>query len=100
MGIEELRIQRGAGEQGMKNASAALINLLASGQELLMADLYTFTLAGGSIARYTGADADLIVSGNTFSASGPIIERSKITSKAGLEVQTMNLSVFANDAIL
>jgi uncharacterized phage protein (TIGR02218 family) len=84
----------------MKTASAAMISLLASNQQLLMADLYTFTLAGGFVARYTGADTDLTVGGNLFSGSGPLISRSKILSKAGLEVQTMDMTVGADSSML
>lgn len=84
----------------MKTASAAMISLLASKQNLLMADLYTFTLVGGFVARYTGADADLKVGGNTFSSAGPIITRGKIANKAGLEVQTMDMSIFADSTTL
>lgn len=83
----------------MKTASAAMISLLGGNQSLFMADLYTFTLVGGFVARYTSADSPLTVGGNTF-AVGPLISRSKIISKAGLEVQTMDMSIFADSTML
>ena len=45
----------------MKAASAALINLLNSGNEFFMADLLTITLVGGTILYYTSADAPITV---------------------------------------
>jgi uncharacterized phage protein (TIGR02218 family) len=83
----------------MKTASSEMIALLNSGQEFLIADLYTFTLAGGFVARYTGADAPLTVDGNTF-AVGPLISRSSISQKVGLEVQTMGMTINADNSML
>lgn len=83
----------------MKTASAEMIALLNSGQEFLIADLYTFTLAGGFVARYTGADMPLTVDGNTF-AVGPLISRSRIFQKVGLEVQTMDMAINADNSML
>jgi len=39
----------------MKAASPALIALLNSSTQLVMADLYTFTLVGGDVLRYSAA---------------------------------------------
>ena len=83
----------------MKTASGTMIALLNGGQEFLIADLYTFTLNGGFIARYTGADAPLTVGGNAF-AVGPLITRSKIMSKVGLEVQTLDMTINADNSML
>ena len=45
----------GFGQAQMKPASAALIALLADSEQFIMADLYTFTLVGGSLLRYSAA---------------------------------------------
>lgn len=40
----------------MKNASANLITLLASSRELIMIDVYTFTLADGTVIELIDGD--------------------------------------------
>ncbi len=60
----------------MKAASPALVALLASSDQFIMADLYTITLIGGSVLRYSAAPTALTVNSYTF-ALGPKFERSK-----------------------
>ena len=50
----------------MKAASAAMIALLGSSDRFIMADLYTITLIGGSVLRYSAAPTVLIANGYTF----------------------------------
>ncbi|WP_034302549.1 DUF2163 domain-containing protein [Herbaspirillum sp. RV1423] len=80
----------------MKNSTTALTNLLNSGQPFFMADLYTFSLINGTVLRYALWDSDISYLGNTFSSSGPTFKRSKIRLVIGVEVDTLDLSVFAN----
>lgn len=79
----------------MKSASPALIELLNSSQQFYMADLYTFTLVGGFVARYTDAEMDLVVGGQTFSGTGPLIRREATRTVIGIEVDTLNIEVTA-----
>jgi len=52
----------------VKPASAALIALLNSGEQFMMADLYTFTLAGGTaILRYSAAPTAIVANGHLSS---------------------------------
>lgn len=84
----------------MKSASAALIALLDS-QQFLMADLYTFTLSDGTtILRYTNADGDLVVSGNTFTAMGPLLSRGNTTLKIGTEVDSLDVMLGTNVSVI
>ena len=53
----------------MKSASAGLLALLNSKQSFLMADLYTFTLAGGTVLRYTEADTSIVTGSNLMTYS-------------------------------
>jgi len=78
----------------MKPASAALVALLASDQ-FIMADLYTFTLIGGSVLRYSAAPTALTVNGNTF-ALGPKFERSKVTVQVGTQIDELEIKVYAD----
>lgn len=53
----------------MKSASAGLIALLNSGQQFMMADLYTISLVGGTTLRYTSADGDIVTGTNLLTYS-------------------------------
>jgi uncharacterized phage protein (TIGR02218 family) len=77
----------------MKPASAALIALLNSNSEFIMADLYTFTLVGGTVLRYSAASAALMVNGLTF-ARGPRFERSKTKTVIGTQVDELEVRVY------
>lgn len=79
----------------MKSASSALTALLNSSQTFVMADLYTITLVGGFVVRYTDAGSDLTVGGNVFSSSGPIITRTRTRTVIGVEVDSLNLTLTA-----
>ena len=78
----------------MKAISGPLQTWLASNQSLVMADLYTITLASGSILRYTDFDIDLAWGGNTFLSSGPPLKRSKTRIVIGLEVDTLDVEMY------
>lgn len=75
----------------MKAASGATLAILATGQ-YLRADLYAITLATATTLYYTSSDAPLKVAGQAYS-TGLTIKRGRLSQKAGLEVQTMNLEI-------
>lgn len=77
----------------MKAASPALIALLNSGEQFTMADLYTFTLGGGSVLRYSAAPAALQANGYLFQ-SGPKFERSKTRVVIGTQVDELDIKVY------
>lgn len=74
----------------MKPASAQLIALLATGK-FFVADMYTITLSGGSVMRYTGAQSDLTVAGNTYASAD--IQRDAVKLVAGIAVDTCNVNI-------
>lgn len=76
----------------MKQASAALITFLNSQQQFYLTDLYTLTLVGGFTVRYTSWDQDITLGGNTFASWR--IERSKTRVVVGVEVDTLDVTVF------
>jgi uncharacterized phage protein (TIGR02218 family) len=78
----------------MKQASAVLVALLA-GEQFTMADLYTFTLVGGSVLRYSAAPTALNVGGNVF-ALGPKFERSKVSVQVGTQVDELEIKVYCD----
>ena len=78
----------------MRQASAALIALLNSSAEFTMADLYTFTLLGSGVYRYSGAQTALTDSNGNFFSLGPKFERSKTKVVVGVQVDELDLQVY------
>jgi uncharacterized phage protein (TIGR02218 family) len=77
----------------MKLASPALIALLNSSTQFVMADLYTFTLVGGSVLRYSAAPTAIFANGFTF-ALGPKFERSKTKTVIGTQVDELDIKIY------
>jgi uncharacterized phage protein (TIGR02218 family) len=84
----------------MKSADPALVTLLSTAREFWMADLYTFTLVDGTVLRYTSADIDVTVGGNTFLHTGPVIKRSRTRVALGTSVDSLDLDISADVATL
>jgi len=83
----------------MKAANPDLIALLNSGEDFQRADLWTITLNGGSVVRWSGADVALTANGNRFEMV-PVLSRSAISEKIGLEVATLELTITADSGDL
>lgn len=79
--------------------SGATIALLNSGTDFVMADLYTLTLNGGSAIRWSGTGASVTFNGQTWSP-GPLLNRGKISTKLGVEVSTLEITLIAGPADL
>jgi len=78
----------------VKPASPALIALLNSGEQFMMADLYTFTLAGdATILRYSAAPTTIVANGYLF-AAGPKFERSKTKVVIGTQVDELDIKIY------
>lgn len=77
----------------MKAASPALIALLNSSTQFVMADLYTLTLQGGRLLRYSAAATAIVANGFTF-ALGPKFERSKTKTVIGTQVDELDIKVY------
>lgn len=80
----------------MKSASPELVALLNSGI-FVRADLWTITLNGGGVVRWTSHDQDLVAGGHTF-ISGPNIQRGSIGEKRGVEVAELSVTIDAIDS--
>jgi uncharacterized phage protein (TIGR02218 family) len=79
--------------EDMKAASPALIALLSSSTQFVVADLYTFTLVGGNVLRYSAAPTAIVANGFTFSV-GPKFERSKTSTVIGTQVDELDIKVY------
>lgn len=85
----------------MKTATPALLAMLnGAGNAYVMADLYTLTLIGGQVLRYTDFDLDLTAGGNVYASASLKFKRSRVRWIAGLEVDTLDISIFASTADL
>jgi uncharacterized phage protein (TIGR02218 family) len=69
----------------------ALAALLNSRQPLHKADVYTLTLAGGQVFRWSGADTTLTVGPNTYTL-GPKIRRGRVRFVVGVAVDTLDVT--------
>jgi uncharacterized phage protein (TIGR02218 family) len=101
------RAERDAMERdAVKPASDALKALLAT-RAFAVGDLYTFTLVGGGVLRYTSYDTDIVYNGNTYACGGqggPFFDRSgnkaKCRWKIGVEVDTLSFDVIPGAALV
>jgi uncharacterized phage protein (TIGR02218 family) len=66
---------------------------LEATHDLCYADLYDFTLADGTVWRFTSADVPLAWAGNTYRSAGLVIKRGAFSSALGVQVQTLALTV-------
>lgn len=80
----------------MKSHTPELIELLNSSTQFVMADLYTFTLVSGARLFYTSADIDISYAGSIYSARGPLLRRGQVRTVLGLEVDTLDITVYAS----
>ena len=74
-------------------ALAALLNSSA-GMNIRVADLYTVTLLGGQVLRYTSNDVALTAGANTWQI-GPVLKRSKTKLTVGITVDQLNVQLSA-----
>jgi uncharacterized phage protein (TIGR02218 family) len=91
LAVEKAHVYFGA---AVKPASAALIALLNSSEQFIMADLYTFTLVGGAtILRYSAAPTPIVANGYLFGV-GPKFERSKTKVVIGTQVDELDIKIY------
>jgi Uncharacterized conserved protein (DUF2163)/Phage conserved hypothetical protein BR0599 len=85
----------------MKPASGALIALLNSSTQFVMADLLTLTLAGGDAFLFSAASTAIAdqATGRVF-ALGPKIERTKTKLTVGTQVDELDVTVYPEPADL
>jgi uncharacterized phage protein (TIGR02218 family) len=85
-------------DNGAPGATLALLN---GGADFQMVDLWAITLNGGAVVRWHSGptSAPIAFNGHSYVA-GPVIDRGKITTKLGLEVATLDVSIAATAAVL
>lgn len=89
----------------MKTVSAAFLSMLNSNQYLLKCDLYTITLANGTVLRYTDGPQNINYGGHTF-LSGlanntvPGFKRGTIRLELGLQAGSIEVDMLYNSGTL
>lgn len=82
----------------MKSATPELQALFSSTRRIARCDLYSFSLAGGGVLRYTNGDTDIVVGGNVYlGAAAPMLKRSRIRARRGIEIDDLDVTVYADD---
>lgn len=76
-----------------ETSPGALAALLNSRVPLFKADAYTLTLPGGQVLRWSGFDRVLTFGGNDY-AVGPKLKRGRVRFVVGVEVNTLDVSLF------
>jgi len=76
-----------------RSASGPLLALLNGSADFQMADLWTITLASGTVIRWSGAMVPLSWGGNSYPL-GPPIERTKIKHTRGVQTATLEVDLF------
>ena len=82
-----------------ETSAGALAAFLNSTTQCYMADLYTITLVGGTVIRYTDRELATTINGNTF-IKGPAILRGKAKLSVGISVDTMDLKINADSSVM
>lgn len=77
----------------MKYAPAGVATFLASRNTIWRADLYTLTLLSGTVYRWTTADFNLAVGGNTYLADGTVLSRGNSRNTSKLEVDVIDVQL-------
>lgn len=80
-----------------ETSPGALVTLLNSRAPLVKADIFTLTLAGGAVLRWSGHDTPLTVNSQTY-VLGPKIKRDRVRFVVGIEVNTLNVSLWDEGA--
>ena len=85
----------------MRTAVAGLVTLINTTRNFFVADLYTITLIDASVLRYTSADINLTVGGNTYltaqpSGGAPILKRGRVRWARGIQVDTLEIKLIGS----
>lgn len=83
----------------LRTASSALKTALAAGPVAYSADLFTVTLASGTVYYWTTWTSNLVVGGNTFVAvASPFLSRSRWNVVNTMTIPTLELRIIADNS--
>lgn len=84
--LERLGAAFASGNDGLEHT-------LLRARELTVADLFSFTLADGTVLNWTSFDCDIVVGSVRYSSIGPRIRRGAIKWKRGVEASPLEITV-------
>jgi uncharacterized phage protein (TIGR02218 family) len=76
----------------------ALSAMLRTNTNIASIDLYTVTLLGGAVLRWTSGDRPVTINGATW-VLGPGLKRGATTSTIGVDVDTVDMKIAAGSAV-
>ena len=79
----------------MKPVPPGFLAWMLSAQQMVVAELYTFSFASGAFDRFTNFDTDIIYGGNTFKGSSIRISGLKSKLAIGWQVDEQTISIDA-----
>lgn len=82
----------------MKTVSGPLLTLIDDSVQYYVAEVMKLTLLDGTVMYYTTLDTDVVWNGHTYSSSGLLIKRSKITQVRGLEIDELEIELYPTTA--
>jgi uncharacterized phage protein (TIGR02218 family) len=82
----------------MIDVTTALAQLFESGLPLSRCNLYTITLLGGAVLRYTDSDMAVPYAGQVW-RPGPLLTRSEVTTTTTVQVVDMSITINAGPEI-
>ena len=83
----------------MMECSEELKNFIHTAKEMCVCNLYEITLTSGTVLRYADYDMDItLVDGRKFVHTGPMITRGQTSISAKIEVDSMDISVIADQS--
>lgn len=77
----------------MKTGSGDLVTHLTTGKQFKRTELWTFTLADGTVLRLTTLDVNVTVGADTWLTNGPVLSRPGSRMVAGGEVSEFEITV-------
>ena len=81
-----------------ESGAGALAALLNSATQVYMQDLFTITLSGGAVVRYTSADVLVTVNALAY-AAGPVIKRGTTKLSVGIAVDTLEVGLACDASV-
>jgi uncharacterized phage protein (TIGR02218 family) len=81
-----------------ETSAGALAAFLNATTQAYMVDLFTLTLSGGSVIRYTSADVAVTVNSLTY-AAGPVITRGNTKLAVGIAVDSLDVTFAADTSV-
>lgn len=82
----------------MRFASPELKAFLRSRQACYKADLFTYTLKSGQVFRWGTFDQPVTYGGQTWTAAGPMMSRSRLSIRNSVEVPELDMKLLVRDS--